>query len=42
MKVRDQALTVVLSVGAVAAGIAFLMFLAAFLFSVYVAFFASA
>ncbi|WP_162938908.1 hypothetical protein [Brevundimonas naejangsanensis] len=41
MKIRDQALTVVLSIGAVAAGIAFMAFLAAFLFSVYVSFFAT-
>ena len=41
MKMRGQALNVVLGIGTVAAGIAFLVFLAAFLFSIYASFFAS-
>jgi len=41
MKMRDQALNVVLGIGTVAAGIAFMAFLAAFLFSIYVSFFAA-
>lgn len=41
MKIREQALGVVLGIGGIAAGIAFLIFLAAYLFSVYVSFFAS-
>lgn|GEM_PF-985253 len=41
VKMRDQTLTVLLGIGAVAAGIAFMAFLAAFLFSIYVSFFAA-